>query len=211
MRASCIRLLSKRSRTQFVRPKKVVQESPSEDSQANLKEELVKEESKELLLFYGDRQIQARMMGMAAGVQTILGVAWTDSLWLVKNKLAEEERLQQIRDGFTEVTSQWYDFMAWYDWALASAIWLAPALLLLATRYSTSRWVHSLTLLPGQRSRVVNYSMFGFQRSRTMPNSLIFRMKAGRRCQIDGKYFLFHEKGTFLEPDVMERVYKRLD
>lgn len=177
----------------------------------SVKDELVNSTAdKRLLLFFCDKQLQARAMAMAAGVQGVLGAAWTDSLWLVKNKLASEERLKQLREGFDDVDSvKWYDFMEWYDWALGSAVWLAPLLLLVATRYSTSRWVHSMTLLPDQRTSVVTYNMLGSKKERVLPNSAIMRTRTAGRLYLDGKTFLLHEKGQWMEKDVFDRIYRQ--
>jgi hypothetical protein len=161
-----------------------------------------------------DKQMQARLMAMAAGAQLLLGVAYTDSLWLVKNKLAEEEIYLQRKEGFKAeelMDVSWMDFMAWYDYALTGAVWGAPFLLLLATRYSTSRQVHSLTLHPGNMTELVTYGMFGFQRKKMLPNAAIMRTKHANRVYIDGKVFMLHEKGKMFEPTIFSRIYKLKD
>ena len=201
-----LRLLSKRAR-QPARPAAPA----AQDAREAATEALVNDRPSDLVLFFSDKQMHARAMAMAAGVQGVLGVAWTDSLWLVKNKLAEEEELRQIADGLPDAHSVWYDHMEWWDWALGSAIWLSPFLLLLATRYSTMRWIHSLTLLPGQMTRVVSYSMIGSQKQRVLPNSAIMRAPQDSRLFIEGKNYLLPDKGTWFEKDAFHRVYKRKD
>lgn len=72
------------------------------------------EAERRLPLFSSDRQMQARLMPMAAGAQLLLGVAYLDSLYLVKSRLAEEDRLLQVREGLPDPSSSWLDHFAWY-------------------------------------------------------------------------------------------------
>lgn len=169
---------------------------------------------KSLLLWFCDKQWQARLMTMAAGAQMLLGVAYTDSLYLVKRKLAEDEKLTQMKEGFKDVTLSkldFLDFMTLWDYGLTATVWAAPFLLLLATRYSTSRWVHSLTLLPNSMVELVHYNIIGARTKMTLPVASVMRGKIAKRLYVDGKIFMLPETGKFFEKDVFERVFKKRD
>lgn len=215
MRASVL-LWSKRARLPHQTPSPSSSPPPSTASTSSpssvespivAQAEQTKEQS--ILLFFCDKQWQARMMAMAAGVQLLLGAAYTNSLYLVKKRLAEQEEFLQAKEGFqAAVHASPLDFMTTTDWTLCSIVWSAPLLLLVAANFSTARWIHSLTLLPRSQVQVVSYSVLGFLRSRVLPTSSIMRGN-NSRLFVESKTYVLPDQGTLYEKEVFERVFRK--
>jgi hypothetical protein len=64
-----------------------------ETSSSTPKVEIANPEPQQLLLFHSDKQFQARLIPMAAGTQLLLAFAHSDSLYMVKKRLAEQDRV----------------------------------------------------------------------------------------------------------------------
>jgi hypothetical protein len=116
----------------------------------------------------------------------------------------------QLKEGFGDAAARpIWDFMEWYDYGLTSLVWAAPFVLLLATKLSTSRWIHSLALLPRGMVQIVTYNMLGSKVSRELPVASVMRSrKSAKRIYIDDKMFMLPEKGEFHDKETFERVFK---
>lgn len=93
-------------------------------------------------------QMQARLLVMAAFAQLLLGVAYFDSLWLVKKKEAEHQMLQELREGFADAKLKSpFHYLSTMDKVLGCAIAGAPILLLVSSRFSTVSFAAFVCLL----------------------------------------------------------------
>ncbi len=103
-----------------------------------------------------------------------------------------------------------WDFMEWYDYGLTGLVWAAPLVLLLATKFSTSRWIHSLSLLPRGMAQVVTYGMFGSKVTRVVPVASVMRSARmeSKRIYVEDKTYMLPEKGEFFEKESFNRVFK---
>ena len=81
--------------------------------------------------------------------------------------------------------------------------------MLLATKWSTSRWVHSLALLPRGNVQIVSYGMFGSKVTRVLPVASVMRStKSEKRIFVDDKSFMLPEKGQMHDKETFDRVFK---
>ncbi len=163
-----------------------------------------------LQLFHSNRQLQARLLPAAGFVQAVLSGIHVASTREIKNQMVLEDRMLQARDGFTEITSRpWYEFMFWSDYLLTGVVVLSPVVLFIATRYSTQRWIHELSLLPGNMAEVVTYNWIGSLTSRRLPVTSIVRRKGSLKTVfIEGKTYQLPQTGKFDDVAAYTRVIK---
>ncbi len=131
-------------------------------------------------------------------------------MWPVKDQMVLEDRMLQMRDGFTDIaTRSWYEFMFWSDYLLTGVVVLSPLVLLFSTRYSSQRWIHELSLLPGGMAEVVTYSWIGNLVSKRVPVTSIVRRKGSlKNIFIDGKTYQLPHTGKFDDVAAFTRVFK---
>lgn len=162
----------------------------------------------EIVLFQCDRQMHARLIPMAAAVQFFVSIAWADALWLGKKAMADAERAKQLEEGFTDVSVSAFTFFDNWDYFLCGIVLPSPIILFLSQRYTTTRWIHELTLVK-QGVRLTTYNLFGSKVTRVLPREAVTRVNKG--IDVKGKFFYFHEKGE-MDPEakaVFTRVFKK--
>ncbi len=97
---SSVFLLSKRARSKAASSSSPGSTAPAAgpaSSDGDLSGDVAKianPEPQQLLLFFCDKQFQARLIPMAAATQLLLAVAHSDSLYMVKSRLAEQDRVR---------------------------------------------------------------------------------------------------------------------
>ena len=96
---SSVFLLSKRARSKAASssPGSTAPAAGPASSDGDLSGDVAKianPEPQQLLLFFCDKQFQARLIPMAAATQLLLAVAHSDSLYMVKSRLAEQDRVR---------------------------------------------------------------------------------------------------------------------
>jgi hypothetical protein len=158
----------------------------------------------EIVLWQCNKQMQARLMIIVAGVQSLLAIAYFDSLWLVKKREAEAEMVKELRDGLpdAELRSPFHYFSK-LDMGLSLAVFAAPFLLLLASRYSTGRWVHEIKLIANGKVAIQTYNVLSQRVTRVFNQTSVVRSIKVRRiliCQVCFVLITFLlEPGSFVD------------
>jgi hypothetical protein len=142
------------------------------------------------------------------GVQCLLAVGYTDTLYLSKKRALDIEKQLQEREGFDAITVTAWDLLSTWDVGILACVWFAPLLMFYASKYSTTRWIHSLKLKKNA-VEVVTYTSWGSKLVREMPTTDIKRAaKSSQILFIQGTRYLMSEKGTVHEPQVISRVFQ---
>lgn len=116
----------------------------------------------------------------------------------------------ELADGLPDATTRGpWEYMSTTDVLLSAAVFAAPFLLLVASRFSCGRWVHQLSLLPGHRAGLTTYNVMGQRRLRVMPATNVQRSThASDRIVVSGKTFLLPKGGEMLDTALFERSFR---
>lgn len=164
----------------------------------------------------GKRRTQVRLMAVVAGVQFVLGIAYFESLWLLKQKEADAEykkavdEFEERKEGVTPQKRPFTSYLSWIDITLSGFVAIAPFVLLSLSRFSCGRWIHELSLLPRNDAVVVEtFNLLGQRVQRNIPAVQVRRSsKYEDRLYVQGKVYVFPDGGEHFNNGVFVRTFR---
>jgi hypothetical protein len=156
------------------------------------------------------KRTQVRLMATVAGVQFFLGMAYFQSLKLVRTKEADKDYMKEKLDGNADARERtWTEYLTWTDYALSVLVGMAPFILLTMSHFSCGRWINELKLLSQNTAMVETFNILGQRVQRNVPVAQLQRSaKFEDRFYIRGAPHIFPEGGEFFNKAVFVRTFR---